>query len=62
MRARPSRSLRYGLLVSTALTHSLLIGVPLAITLVLAALIWGVGKNRKGPHPASYKMSEPMDA
>ena len=25
---------------------------------VLVALIWGVGKNRKGPHPATYKMSE----
>jgi hypothetical protein len=45
--------------VSTALTHSLLGGVPLAITLVLIALIWGVGKNRKGPHPATYKLSEP---
>ncbi len=21
-------------------------------------LIWGVGKNRKGPHPATYKMSD----
>ncbi len=59
MRARPSRLLRYGLLVSTALTHSLLIGVPLLITFILAALIWGVGKNRKGPHPESYKMSDP---
>jgi hypothetical protein len=45
--------------VSTALTHSLLGGVPLAITLVLIALIWGVGKNRKGPHPATYLLSEP---
>ena len=44
--------------MSTALTHSLLGGVPLAITLVLIALIWGVGKNRKGPHPATYKMSD----
>jgi hypothetical protein len=59
VRARPSRLLRYGLRVSTALTHSLLIGVPLLITFVLVALIWGVGKNRKGPHPANYKMSEP---
>jgi hypothetical protein len=40
--------------VSTALTHSLLGGVPLAVTLVLIALIW----RRKGPHPATYKMSE----
>ena len=58
MRARPSRFLRYGLLVnSTALTHSILILVPLGITLVLIALIWRGGKN-KGPHPATYKMSE----
>jgi hypothetical protein len=40
--------------VSTALTHSLLGGVPLVVLLVLIALIWGVGKNRKGPHPATY--------
>ena len=45
--------------MSTALSHSLLGGVPLAITLVLIALIWGVGKNRKGPHPATYMLSEP---
>jgi hypothetical protein len=44
--------------VSTALTHSLLGGVPLAILLVLIVLIWGVGKNRKGPHPATYKMAD----
>jgi hypothetical protein len=44
--------------VDTALAHSLLGGVPLAILLVLAAMIWGVGKNRKGPHPATYKMSD----
>jgi hypothetical protein len=44
--------------VSTALTHSLLGGVPLIVTLVLIALIWGVGKNRKGPHPATYRMSD----
>jgi hypothetical protein len=47
--------------VSTALTHSLLGGVPLAILLILVALIWGVGKNRKGPHPATYKMSDSGD-
>jgi hypothetical protein len=41
--------------VSTALTHSLLILVPLGLTLVLIALIW----RTKGPHPATYKMSEP---
>jgi hypothetical protein len=44
--------------VSTALTHSLLGGVPLLVTLILIALIWGIGKNRKGPHPATYKMSD----
>ncbi len=44
--------------MSTALTHSLLILVPLGLTAVLAVLIWGVGKNRKGPHPATYKLSE----
>jgi hypothetical protein len=33
-------------------------GVPLAVLLVLIALIYGVGRNRKGPHPATYKMSE----
>ena len=44
--------------MSTALTHSLLGGVPLVVLLVLIALIWGVGKNRKGPHPATYKLTE----
>ncbi|MDX1882112.1 hypothetical protein [Mycolicibacterium sp. 120270] len=44
--------------MSTALTHSLLGGVPLALLLVLVALIYGVGKNRKGPHPQTYKMSD----
>ena len=41
--------------MSTALTHALLILVPLGLTAVLAALIW----RKKGPHPATYKMSEP---
>lgn len=59
MRARPSGPLRYGLLVSTVLTHSLFVLVPLALTAILAVLIWGVGKNRKGPHPATYTMSQP---
>ena len=44
--------------MSTALTHSLIGGVPLVVTLVLIALIWGVSKNRKGPHPATYQMSD----
>lgn len=30
-------------------------GVPLLLLLVLIALIW----SRKGPHPATYDMSEP---
>jgi hypothetical protein len=37
------------------LAHSLLGGVPLLLLLVLIALIW----SRKGPHPATYDMSEP---
>jgi hypothetical protein len=41
--------------VSTALTHSLIGGIPLALTAILAVLIW----RKKGPHPATYKMSEP---
>lgn len=44
--------------MSTALTHALLGGVPLALLLVLMLLIYGVGKNRKGPHPATYTLSE----
>jgi hypothetical protein len=30
-------------------------GIPLLVLLVLIALIW----SRKGPHPATYKMSDP---
>jgi hypothetical protein len=41
--------------VSTALTHSLLGGVPLLVLVVLIALIY----RHKGPHPATYKLSEP---
>ncbi|MDG5485428.1 aa3-type cytochrome oxidase subunit CtaJ [Mycolicibacterium gadium] len=44
--------------MSTALTHSLLGGVPLAVLLVLMFLIYVVGPKRKGPHPATYKMSD----
>jgi hypothetical protein len=40
--------------VSTALTHSLLGGVPLLLALVLAALIF----RRKGPHPATYTLTD----
>jgi hypothetical protein len=41
--------------VSTALTHSLIGGVPLLLALVLAALIW----RGRSPHPATYKLPEP---
>jgi hypothetical protein len=44
--------------VSTALTHSLLGGVPLIVTAVLIFLIWGIGKKRKGPHPETYKLTD----
>ncbi|MDH6246882.1 hypothetical protein [Mycobacterium sp. OTB74] len=40
--------------MSIALTHSLLGGVPLALLLVLAAVFL----LRKGPHPATYKLSD----
>jgi hypothetical protein len=35
--------------------HAFFVGIPLLLVLVLAALIW----SRKGPHPATYKLSEP---
>jgi hypothetical protein len=41
--------------VNTAAVHLILVGVPLLLTVVLAALIF----RHKGPHPAEYKMSEP---
>jgi hypothetical protein len=34
--------------------HLLFVGVPLLLVVVLASLIW----SRKGPHPATYQMSE----
>ncbi|BBZ29500.1 hypothetical protein MMAD_37950 [Mycolicibacterium madagascariense] len=40
--------------MSIALTHSLLGGVPLLLTLVLAVLIF----RRRGPHPKTYQMTE----
>ncbi|HET7740975.1 MULTISPECIES: hypothetical protein [unclassified Mycolicibacterium] len=40
--------------MSTALAHSLMGGIPLVILLVLVAIIY----RRKGPHPATYKLSE----
>ncbi|KKW64522.1 hypothetical protein ABQF17_24805 [Mycolicibacterium elephantis] len=40
--------------MSSTLSHALVILVPLGLTAVLAALIW----RGKGPHPATYQMSE----
>lgn len=40
--------------MSTALTHSLLGGVPLAVLLILVAMIF----TRKGKRPATYALSE----
>jgi hypothetical protein len=35
--------------------HLLVVGIPLLLVAVLATLIW----RGKGPHPESYKLSEP---
>ncbi len=35
--------------------HLYVVGIPLLLVIVLVALIW----SRKGPHPATYKLSEP---
>lgn len=35
--------------------HLLVVGIPALLVIVLVALIW----SRNGPHPATYKMSEP---
>ena len=40
--------------MSTALAHSLMGGIPLVILLALVAVIY----RRKGPHPATYQLSE----
>lgn len=40
--------------MSIALTHSLLGGVPLLLTAILALIVF----RRKGPHPATYKMTD----
>ncbi|WP_019970645.1 hypothetical protein [Mycobacterium sp. 141] len=40
--------------MSTALTHSLLGGVPLLLFVILALIFL----TRKGPHPATYRMSD----
>jgi hypothetical protein len=34
--------------------HAYFLGVPLLLTALIAAAIW----SRKGPHPATYKLSE----
>jgi hypothetical protein len=41
--------------VSVLEVHALFVGIPLLLVIVLAAMIW----SGKGPHPATYKMSEP---
>jgi uncharacterized membrane protein YgcG len=35
--------------------HLYFVGIPLLLVLVLVGLIW----SRKGPHPATYTLSEP---
>ena len=40
--------------MSLAEIHLYFIGIPLLLVVVLSALIW----SHKGPHPATYKMSE----
>ncbi len=45
----------YGLAVSLMEIHLYFVGIPLLLVLVLVALIW----SRKGPHPATYRLSEP---
>ncbi len=41
--------------VSVMEIHLYFLGIPLLLVAVLAALIW----SRRGPHPATYKLSEP---
>jgi hypothetical protein len=41
--------------VSVLQIHLYLVGIPGLLVVVLAVLIW----SRKGPHAATYKMSEP---
>jgi hypothetical protein len=41
--------------VNVLQVHALFVGVPLLLVAVLSAIIW----SRRGPHPATYKMSEP---
>jgi hypothetical protein len=58
VRAPRSRGLGYGfqrdVIVNVLEVHLLFVGIPLLLVLVLVALIW----SHKGPHPATYKMSE----
>lgn len=35
--------------------HLYLVGIPLLLVIMVAAPIW----SRKGPHPATYQLSEP---
>ncbi|MBV8964714.1 MAG: hypothetical protein JO191_00915 [Mycobacteriaceae bacterium] len=35
--------------------HAFFVGIPLLLVIILATLIW----SHKGPHPATYQMSEP---
>lgn len=41
--------------MSIAEVHLIFVGIPLLLVVVLAALIW----RHKGPHPETFKMSEP---
>jgi hypothetical protein len=40
--------------VSVLLVHLLFVGIPLSLVIILSLLIY----SHKGPHPATYKMSE----
>lgn len=42
-------------IVSVMEIHLYLVGIPLVLVAVLVALIW----SHKGPHPATYQLSEP---
>ena len=42
-------------LVNVLQVHLLFVGIPLLLIIILSTLIW----SHKGPHPATYKMSEP---
>ena len=41
--------------VSVLQIHLLFVGIPLLLVVVLVGLIW----SHKGPHPETYKLSEP---